>query len=358
MLNSTIRKSQGFTLLEIIVGVTIFGIISIVIFSVFRGAIRSTRIGEREAATLQKTRVALDTFERDIVNLMFRDETSYNVAIAGALSDMEVARLRAEELQDWTEFYALYGNPEKPDEKGSIGNPMERGRMIDLQFVGKDAAESDSITFTIQSPYRIGVASPLPLGLARITWQVADGTLTRKEESVFAPLKIEPGMPEPLVTPVPPPPPRLDFMAENVRTFNLDYAFWYDNQWYEIADWDSTRRQIRNARYLKGTYEDDQEEDRPEDGTLRPGDPGWNQYLNDLDTEPLDRLPAYVRLRMTVASDKTSERVVTIERIFRIAGAEETYAPSEEVDETRREEERELRDAEYTAITPGAIDKQ
>ncbi len=82
-------------MLEVMVAVTIFSLISVIIFSVFRTSMRSHEIGVRESEQIQRARFIVDSLERDINNIFFRDETSYNVQITRLIEEFERIRLAA-----------------------------------------------------------------------------------------------------------------------------------------------------------------------------------------------------------------------------------------------------------------------
>ena len=350
---------RGFTVLEVLVAVTIFAVISVVIFSVFRSAIRSQTVAHRETKMLERARFTMDTFEKDIQNIYFRDETSYNVNMARMIEEMEMDRLRAEAQGNWENFYNKYGNPyEDEDEQDpAVGNPYERGRMIDLQVVAQEGGETDEMTFARLHSLDEGVVYR-PWGLARVTYNVDNGWLMRRSESVETEQRNVLGeslgrTTRPIIT----------RLAGGVKQFNLSFGFWYDSTWYETEVWDSSNRQIRNPDYILGAHDDEwqdmdaRERDGKNLGTLQPGDEGWNEYINDLDTEPLDRLPAYIRVQIVLADPENEKRTQSYERIIRVVPSQETYSMTgHTLSEEGREIERNLRDQKYSRVFPGPVE--
>ncbi len=341
----------GFTVLEILVAMTIFTIVAVVVFTVFGGAMRTQRIAERETLMLESARYALDQFERDLTNIIIRDETSYNEVANQLITQMERDRVQAEANNDWESFFNNYGDPNDPDNEGTVGNPYEQARIIDLQMSGENAGATDTITFVVHRPLEAG-GTYWPMGLTRIKYSVQKGMLIRSEDTVEAQERDVFG--EVVGQPVIPGYARL---AENVRTFDLRYAFWYDNQWYEVESWDSTSRSIRNPRTIYGDYEREEQEERDWRQTVLPGDAGWNDFIADQTVSPLDRLPAAIRLTLTLAADADSERTATYRRIFRLFPSEETWTPWDELTEEERENERALRDERFQLIFPGALEE-
>lgn len=353
------RGLRGFTVLEVMVALTIFALVSVAVFAIFRAAFRSERVGQRETRMLQKARFALDTFERDVTNIFFRDETAYNVNISHQIERMERERLEAEDTGDWEGFYNNWGNPDDQEsaDGAQFGNPYERGRIVDMQMTGSNNGDNDTLTFAVDA--RLDMGKPYrPYGLARVKYFVDSGWLVRSENDVESIPRDQFGnlmrMPEP---------PQFTRLADGVQKFNLNYTFWYDNQWYEVPTWNSSNRLIRNPRHVLGDYREDEERDwgiREENSAarpLRPGDPGWNEYVNDQQSEPLDRLPSAIRVRLELADPDDPKRTQVFERIIRVPPAEETYEPRGFLTEDEREEERDLRDQQYRMIFPGAMDK-
>lgn len=354
-----IAPRRGLTVLEVLVALTVFGLVSVVIFTVFATAIRSQGVTEREVDTLQRARVVMDTFTRDLNNVFFRDETSYNVTISRLLEEQERERLRAEAEGDWTNFINLYGDPfgdgtrrRDREEDPSVGDPFRRGRLIDVQFKGTEGEDFDSVSFATYSPLDMG-GTYRPWGLSRVTYRVDNNILVRVQETVesermdlLGNLMLKAYTPE------------VSRLAEGVREFKLAYSFWFDNEWFEINDWASDRRQVRNSNSLMALYEEDRFGSRDEEGReLRPGDPGYNERLNYLDDQDLDRLPAYVRMRLTLADPESERHERTFTRIIRVFPSVETYIPNMDLDENERDAERNERRDSYTVVFPGALEE-
>ncbi len=352
--------TRGFSVIEILVAATIFSLVSTVVFMVFRGAVRSQEVGVRETEIMQRARYTMSSLQRDTTNIFFRDETSYNVTISRLIEQMESERIRAEQTGDWQPFFDMYGDPDDPRtrEAAAVGNPWEQGRVIDLQFQGTPGSNTDTVSFAVYSPLRLG-SHYNSWGLSRVTYRVDNSILLRIEEPVEVnPRNIYGEVLERRQ------PPRIAKLAEGVEEFKLRYAFWYDHQWYETSDWSSTRRQTRNPRFILGDHgigDDmglgfDALQQGRNDGQLRPGEPGWNEFLNDQRSEPLDRLPAYMRVHLGLTDPDDPGRIARFETVLRVYPSEETYAPMEELlDERQREYERRVRDERYTPIYPGSL---
>ena len=270
---------RGFTVLEVLVALTVFSLVTLTVFAVFRAAVKSQRVGERETKIVQRARFAMDTIEGDLTNIFFRDETAYNVTLERQISQMEQSRLQAEQNNDWESFYSNYGNPNDPDSEDSarIGNPYEKGRLIDVQMQGK----AHSMTFAAHDPLSLGEAYR-PFGLSRIKYFVDEGLLMRSASNIDAKERNQFGEIEEF-----PEPPSFSRLAEGVDSFTLRYAFWFDNQWYETKSWTSSQRLIRNPQYLLGDYGDD-------DDNWGRGQDDWGEN----DPRSMGRRPAH-RARRT-----------------------------------------------------------
>ncbi|MBI5154766.1 hypothetical protein HZA57_05970, partial [Candidatus Poribacteria bacterium] len=299
-------------------------------------------------------RYILDTMEKDVSNIFYRDETSYNVQARQRLEEYQRALLDAEANDSWEDFELRYGprddETERPDGQTYIGNPFEQGRLIDLQFSGEDSEEQDTITFASRRPFTLG-ADYSEWGLARISYAVDNGVLIRSLEDVETPPRTWDGKVLEKETP-----PQHSIIAEGVVEFNLTYGFWYDNQWYEVDHWSSGDRQIRNPNYLLGEYSEE------ELATIQGGGVGqisnWNDRLNDSDREPLDRVPTYVRVQLALADPENEKRLTRWNRILRIPNSQETWVFNGHLDEDQQAMERTFRDQNYTPVYPGALRKQ
>ena len=344
---------MGFSLLEVLIATTIFALISVAVFQTFRVGTSAYSSGLREAAVLQRARFALDALDQDFDTLFFRDETSYNVAARKLIEEYERARLDAEETNDWSKFEEVYG-PEDGGEakdKGSnfVGNPFEQGRLIDLQILGEDSQDQDAIAFAVRRPYGVG-GKMYPFGLARVRYSLQGDVLVRSIESVedaprdWQGQELERKMP-----------PDYTLVAQGVQKFDLKYAFWNDNQWYEVDSWNSANRQIRNPDYLLGDYEVD--DDDAAAGIAVLGSDLYNELLNEQERQPYDRVPAYVRVHLEISDPESPARVRQFERIYRLPGSVETWVPNKKIEEEDQEEERMERDNRYTLVYPGALRK-
>lgn len=342
-------RARGMTLLEVMMAVTIVAVIGAAIISTFASTSTSMRRGIAESTTLANARFAIESVSADLMNVHYRDETSYNINMRLLLEEFERQRSEAQENGTWGDFERRFGprDERNPQDDDYIGNPFEKGVLIDLSFNGTE----NTLTFARRRPAAQS-AREFTYGLSRVTWELAGGTLVRKEDTVADPPRDWQGeVIEQEQKKV-----RTDIIAEGVTEFELRYAFWYDGQWFEADSWDSNSRSTRNPRAYKS--EEAQEFYNRVEGGLTQDDPRFEDVLDTLETEPLDRTPSYVRIKLSVADPKRPKTVRHFTRIVRIPGALETYTLDPDMPDDVADAERRERDDEYEPIYPGVLEPE
>lgn len=345
------RRRAAFTLLELVMAITVLALVSVAVMAVFSTGTRSFRMSNREVQVMQRARYSLDAIERDLGNLFYLDEDKYNVQARQRLEEYQEDMLEAEKTGDWEEFERRYkprdNDPRALDDPNYRGNPFEEGRIIDLQMVGEEQGKTDKVTFAIKPA--TGPGEDLELwGLARVTYTVTSGLLVRSVEGVEVPPRSWDG--EEQEKPIPP---RHAILAEGVVAFDLAYAFWWDYQWYETTSWESSDRSIRNPKTLLGDYDDDEETNRQGESTT--GDSDSEDGDND---SPFDQVPAYVRIHLELEDPENPGRTTQLMRIVKLPTSQETWFPNIDLDEEERDMERDARDTQYVPVFPGALRKQ
>jgi prepilin-type N-terminal cleavage/methylation domain-containing protein len=352
------RRRRGVTLLEMLIAATLLAIVATLIFTVFRSATKTMDRAHAETNMMQRVRFALDAVETDLQNVHYRDETTYNTYMTAILNQFEAVRAEAELTDDYTAFEAIYGEQDSrnsDDDPNFIGNPYDKGRLIDLSFGGDDGG----LNFSRVRKNIPGV-SDFPLGLSRIRYALSGGTLIRTEEPVVLPDMSVYGEVKERDNP-----PAEEPLAEGVTRFDVAFLFWYDNQWYETPKWDSSERLIRSASH-RMVPEDSRGSSSSSSNSLsgngdpevlQPGEPGWNEYLNAQSSEPFDALPAYVRIRIAIARDPERPEVGNrvFQRIVRVPGSQESFVRDESLDEKVADAEAAARDDSYVAVLPGVM---
>jgi hypothetical protein len=356
------KSAHGFTLLEVMLAGTIMALISIAIFNVFKVSTDTYEAGNREGQILQRSRTIFDSFHQDLQRVHWVAEDQTNKKSREQIEKFQQDLLEAEETGDWDKFDELYGpkrnRTEEQEDPDYIGNPFEKSLMIDLQFFGQDGDLADSINFTTRKVFSVGEPYK-PWGLARVTYKLDGPLLIRTEDNIFAnPRTLEGEILDKEA------PPTHTILASGVEEFSLTYGFWVDNTWFEIDQWESTSKQIRNGNYLKGEYDFEDLQDpnaapvSGADSELGFGSDAFNDNLNESPNEVYDGLPAYVRMNIALRDpDDEGSTPIRFSRIFRVPGSVETWVRSEKLDEDQRDNEVELRRDEYVEVRPGALKK-
>jgi len=331
-------RDSGFTVLELMMAITVFSLVSVAVFMVFKTGTETYAFSSRDAQTLQRARYVFDTVERDIRHIFYRPEDSYNRELQEEITAFQEALERVEvgELEP-REFEEMYG------EEGVKENPFERGRLIDLQMFGEDGGERDSLTFATQIPLREG--EPYSMwGIARVHYSVDGDFLIRSRESVEAQPRTWTGeidrsrAQEPTHT----------IVSRGVKKFDLSFGFWNDHQWFEAPFWSSNTRTFRSSGNILGEYEFDEDEENPLGQTGNNINPAQQQI-------PFDGLPTWVRLDVAIADPENDARLMHMSRIFRVPGSMETWVENQTLDEDQRDNEIRLREDEWIPVEPGGL---
>ena len=136
------RASHGFTLLEVLLAITIFAICILAIYTAFRTAGRSFENGRRSAEQMQTVRFTLDQIARDLRAIYY--ETDYNTRFYGLerFADQNPDAV-LQKLNDMSE------KSRKADWKGddpSLG--VENiGAKSNLHFKGENNGGKSSVEF-------------------------------------------------------------------------------------------------------------------------------------------------------------------------------------------------------------------
>jgi prepilin-type N-terminal cleavage/methylation domain-containing protein len=324
---NTKRRHSGFTLLEMLISVTIFALISTALYTTFRVGTRAYASGEREIRRMQHARIIFDTISRDLRSVYFLTETSYNNTIR-----QEVSRFQREMMKhelDGTIDEFLYADSDDPEDE-DVKSPYEGYIEIDLNFTAENHEELDEMSF-IRYQYDDGMTQVQPWALGRITYYVEDNILYRCEEDIIEPMKDYEGeVTEEKF-------PRKEILAKGVTKFDLCYGFFYNDDWMEADDWDSNAKRYRNPSI-------DFDEIFGEDPEEYENDIEYKDMLKKEQMKPPDGIPAFVRVSIEIQDDKLVDsgkkntkkkkhKALAFSTIIRIPMAQENYLPSLEEDE-------------------------
>ena len=259
------------------------------LFITLRTAMEAHREGIRSGRRLQTLRYLTDAISRDMRSIFFQSSYQYNREYEKILQE----RRRTEEER------LLTGLPSEADQPGWTDplaiNPLDFMHRIDLSFRGR----SNGFSFVRYQPSQGDMATQ-PWGLARITYEFKGGenALVRTEESVLTERvgSSDPGYSTAILDTTK----LVEVMADNVQNIEIRYGFFYDGEWLECTDWNSSARRRRNPPVdvgMSGEYD-------PEDPVIRN-----LQTFNS--TMPPDDLPTYVDVRITVGERPTGRGAST-----------------------------------------------
>ncbi len=350
----TMRGNRAFTLLEIMIAVTIMALISLAVMQVFRTGTVTYKFGNRDAMVLQRARYVFDSFEKDVKSVYYLDEDEYNEELTQEIERFQEDLIKKQEGElsnrEWDDLYG-------PD--GEFGDPFDQGVLIDLQFFGEDHGEKDSITFARSYPSEIG-STYVPWGLARIHYTVDGDFLIRTVETVEAnPRDVDS---EGVIIHEKEEKPTHSIVARGIEVFDLSYGFWSDGQWFESTQWTSSSKSYRNPNHLLGDY-DDEDYQRVGENNVRDNDSDDSDELDDrFDSDPeqesYDGPPAYVRMRIVISDPENPGRKTELARIFRVPISMETWTVNERLEEDERDMELDIRTQDFTPVYPGAMRKR
>lgn len=290
-------SSPGFTLIEVLLAVTIFAIAMSALFVTFRTGIKAWKTGHRASEVFQTARVAKEVMMRDLHNLAYRSELDYNSTFRDQVA--ELAALMSAPAEDDAASRKAAAKREKAMAK-EAAQETETARKdqitlgdlafpIDLSFHGEDNALLDSLSFAINR--RIHTPDERAQeGYTRVRYSVRDGVLYREEQSVLgirpgqdikllyevdqaqgeiARLFVPPGEAAEPKEPLPGfgkalfrnpfarertvegtgvlPDSRglVEPLCTGVKIFNVTYGYYRFDQWNEVPSWDSSNFKYR-----------------------------------------------------------------------------------------------------------------
>jgi len=302
----------GFTLLEITIAITLFAIVSTGIYGVFSTGMRAYEMGMRTSKMLQTGRFAMDSIARDLKNVYFINETGYNIQYNQRLEkiDQEMQRLD----QGIGDYDLLAENVEQFNNTG-FG--------IDLSFHASGGDDFADISF-VRRQKAVGARPFQPMHYVRVRYAVSNGQLIRGEEDVLRPDLDYDG------SGLPRPEPHPETLVRGVEEFKMRFGFYYDGEWREATEWESSAQNFKSD-----TVEISYDEDDLIDQQLKQRVRQWNQQ------QPDDNLPSYVRVTLAIGDETKTGRLRYFERTINIVSANESHVPMPDewifLDESKRE---------------------
>ncbi|MCX8037807.1 MAG: prepilin-type N-terminal cleavage/methylation domain-containing protein [Candidatus Sumerlaeia bacterium] len=319
------RPCSAFTLIEIMVAVTIFGILTLAVYSTFRIGLKSYESGRQQMEINQTARAVFDLIARDLRALYYLTPREYNQDLVGVQRQRDL--LKMQQGGHLTPGRAPAAQKEKDKEE----QPLP-GIPIDLTIVGVDGGDLDSLTFVYKQTDWGGTTPVEPWALARVKYFVENGILFRSEGPVFVekipkfqhqPIFVASGgtaAPPGLLEPEPAQTaeeadeylkdqPR-EMVARNVLAFDLRYGYWTDEGWFEAPEWIAHERRFRNA---------------PTE--IDPNDPNAMFLRIREMNRPTDDIPAYISMTLTLGYGQDGSRTRIFRSRFRLMVSSETFEP-------------------------------
>lgn len=299
-------RAPGFTLLEIMLAVTIFAVVVTAVLATFHVGTESYERSQETLNVVQRARFAFEGFGRDLRCVVYANESDYNINIRNILNTIEQERVMAEDNDTLDEFYEKYYGE---DDEGNVKNPYDYGIMYDLSFKGTDGNEADTVEFTTYQT-TVGYIPRMPWGIARVKYRLMDGRLVREISNVMQPGQDEFGQD------LPDDEPFVEEIADGVQMFDIRYGFFYAGEWLEGLEWDSDDKRFRTPP-ISFTEEDPEQ------------DPNFQAKMQLLNTLPTDNLPAYVAVTIALEDPRRINKVYRYQSLFRIPASQETFVPVE-----------------------------
>lgn len=315
---------RGFTLLEILLALVIFGLVTLGILTTFRTASRAYERSGRTMVTLQTVRAVRSALSRDLQSVFLVTETTYGASLPqseqeeghlGVDTALIEARARAEErgIVD----YSLTEMRDVLDEE-DFDDPS---LSADLLFRVEDGGELDTVVF-MRRLRSLDTVRAMPWGLVRLTYLVKGEQLVRSIEPVFfeeRPFVIYPdetleeaeARHEAERVRVEP---REETVVEGVTMFDVQCVFWADGAWVSTPEWDSELREQRNP-YV--------------DSPIEMGDPSYDALTRTVSGLPVDGLPAALEVHLGLRHGVTG-RPMNTRMLIPIPPAQETWIPPDE----------------------------
>jgi prepilin-type N-terminal cleavage/methylation domain-containing protein len=318
----------GFTLLEILIAVTIMGIVTLAVYTTFRAGLNSYESGREQMAVTQTARVVFDMLARDLRALYYLEPKKYNQLL---IQRLQLRTMSTLQLPPAGRRPRRPGGGPVDGGEGEEERPIP-GIPIDLTILGTEGEGGDALTFVAYQPHW-GTAPVAPWALARVKYFVEDGSMYRAEGPVavdevpsfqWQPPPPVDGTGMPLAPEVPGGPdlgaeadvnqyladvPR-ELVARNVKQFDLLYGYWGEEGWFEASDWAAHERRYRNPPM-----------------ELDPEDPMAQAIRHQEMQRPTDDIPAYVVVTLALSYGRDNERVRVFRSRIRLFGSLESFEP-------------------------------
>ncbi|MFP4379273.1 MAG: prepilin-type N-terminal cleavage/methylation domain-containing protein [Candidatus Sumerlaeia bacterium] len=313
-------SSKAFSLLEVLIAVTIFAVCTTALYNSFRIATRAFEMGKLSSETMQSLRFSMNAIQRDLMSVYYEPDHYQE------LLDMKVAILRNQDAItqaiERNEPIRIPGLITQEADRQEAKNYL--GLKAKLQFIGKS---KNYIEFTRALPDD-GTLSNEYLGIERVKYFLKDHNLYRHRARAFRVLKINPNiaqefvkanemleaekdkarregqvfidwqnlmnvgvLPEDFLPPdeikyfeeVELDPGATELLARNVSKLEFKYGYFRSGGWSEASDWDSNKKKYRTPKF-----------------NLPSDDPQFRQKLMAYIKRATDHLPMAVTVTLEI----------------------------------------------------------
>lgn len=402
---NTRRCAPGFTLLEVIVAVVIFGLTMVAVGAVMRTATRAWTTGHGLSEIMQGARMTEDVISRDMGSLLYLEESDYNHAYRRQI-DLMATRIQGQVDPDRRWDGAIPGElwgSERDDRRRDRFTRRDRDEQdatendpnamlslealstpIDLSFRGTDSGQTDRLSLARSFTPR-WYGEPETWGVRRVSFYVEDGTLYREEEDPFGfeahkdpydlsrhvdfeedvnqanrrfireslrnlyseadkDRGIDRGelLPNEIS--------RVEPLCDNVAIFDLTFGYFREGEWHEVGDWDSNVSNHRDPIELWDeniTFDPNFEVGGRRGATaFVEGEQIYTSIESLLRSREPDNLPAYMIIQLGLQMPGGRGRIFSYTYFYAIEQAQETdvYVSDEEYEALYEQFERRRRE--------------
>lgn len=319
------------------IAVTIFGIVSIAVYSTFRVGMKSYEQGREQMLVTQMGRGVFDLISRDLRGIYYLPPNAYNQNLVRQLQFRAMRNLQTPDMPGANTRRQRQAMRNLRGDRAGEGEDEEplTGIPINLTILGSSGEGGDALTFVTYQVHW-GTAPVEPWALARVKYFVENGNLFRAEGPIWVDAV-------PSFQWQPPRSPEEDeeeeengeqptsdddiagylkdapreLIARNVQEFDIQYGYWNEEGWFETSSWTAHQQRHRNPPPELDLFD-------VSDTTLASMNMARMQHQRRMST---DDIPAYVTvtLKLGYGDDESHGRLFRSK--IRLLTSTETYEP-------------------------------